>query len=70
MMNYLEKGKAILFKFWNKSEKLSDDEQSDNIDTTRFIVLDTETTGFDYTNDRILCIGAIILQNNTIPIHD
>jgi len=31
--------------------------------------LDTETTGFDYTTDRILCIGAIVLQNNTIPIN-
>ncbi|MFV8326290.1 PolC-type DNA polymerase III [Flavobacterium sp. ZS1P14] len=70
MMNFFEKSKAVLFKFWNKSEKSSDDEQSNDIDTTRFIVLDTETTGFDYTNDRILCIGAIILQNNTIPIHD
>jgi DNA polymerase-3 subunit epsilon len=70
MMNFFEKSKAILLEFWNKSEKSSDDEQSNNIDATRFVVLDTETTGFDYINDRILCIGAIILQNNTIPIHD
>ena len=69
-MNFIEKSKAVLFKLWNKSEKSSDDEQLNDIDATRFVVLDTETTGFDYTNDRILCIGAIVLQNNTIPIHD
>ena len=70
MMNFFEKSKAVLFKLWNRSEKSSDEEQSNDIDATRFVVLDTETTGFDYTNDRILCIGAIVLQNNTIPIHD
>jgi DNA polymerase III subunit epsilon len=70
MMNFFKKSKTLLFKFWNKSEKSSDEEQSNDIDATRFVVLDTETTGFDYTNDRILCIGAIVLQNNTIPIHD
>lgn len=69
-MNFFKKSKTLLFKFWNKSEKSSDEEQSNDIDATRFVVLDTETTGFDYTNDRILCIGAIVLQNNTIPIHD
>jgi DNA polymerase-3 subunit epsilon len=70
MINLLEKSKAVLFNFWGKSETLSDEELLNDIDTTRFVVLDTETTGFDYTNDRILCIGAIVLQNNTIPIHD
>ncbi|WP_363268377.1 3'-5' exonuclease [Flavobacterium sp.] len=69
-MNFFKKSKALLFEFWGKSEKSSDEEQSNDIDATRFVVLDTETTGFDYTNDRILCIGAIVLQNNTIPIHD
>jgi len=52
-----------------KSEKSSDEELSNDIDAVRFVVLDTETTGFDYTTDRILCIGAIVLQNNTIPIN-
>ncbi|MFV8465076.1 PolC-type DNA polymerase III [Flavobacterium sp. LB1P62] len=70
MMNLFEKTKVGLFKLWNKSEKSSEEEQSKDIDTTRFVVLDTETTGFDYTNDRILCIGAIVLKNNTIPIQD
>ena len=40
-----------------------------NIDIqSKFIVLDTETTGFDYENDRILCIGAVLLEKGHISI--
>lgn len=40
------------------------------IESARFVVLDTETTGFDYINDRILCIGAIVLQNGIINLQN
>ena len=70
MMNFLEKSNAILFDFLRKSKNPSDEQLSNDIHAVRFVVLDTETTGFDYTNDRILCIGAIVLQNNTISIND
>jgi DNA polymerase-3 subunit epsilon len=40
------------------------------IESARFVVLDTETTGFDYTNDRILCIGAVVLQNGIINLQN
>lgn len=69
MINFIEKSKTILFDLLGKSEKSSDEELSNDIDAVRFVVLDTETTGFDYATDRILCIGAIVLQNNTIPIN-
>ncbi|MDI5894506.1 3'-5' exonuclease [Flavobacterium algoritolerans] len=69
MINFIEKSKTILFDLLGKSEKSSDEELLNDIDAVRFVVLDTETTGFDYTTDRILCIGAIVLQNNTIPIN-
>ncbi|MFV8361173.1 PolC-type DNA polymerase III [Flavobacterium sp. LS1P3] len=69
MTNFIKKSKTILFDLLGKSEKSSDEELSNDIDAVRFVVLDTETTGFDYTTDRILCIGAIVLQNNTIPIN-
>ena len=36
----------------------------------RFVVLDTETTGFNYEKDRILCIGAVALKNNKILVSD
>ena len=57
-----------LFNFWKKEEDLFD--ENITIEETRFVVLDTETTGFDYDNDRILCIGALVLQNGKIAIHD
>ena len=57
-----------LFNFWKKEENLFD--ENITIEETRFIVLDTETTGFDYENDRILCIGALVLQNGIISVQD
>ncbi len=36
----------------------------------RFVCLDTETTGFDYDNDRMLCIGAVAIKNNKILVSD
>jgi DNA polymerase-3 subunit epsilon len=35
-----------------------------------FVVLDTETTGFDKTKDRILSIGALKIQGNRINVDD
>lgn len=57
-----------LFNFWKKEENLFD--ESITIEETRFVVLDTETTGFDYENDRILCIGALVFQNGIISVQD
>ncbi|OXA76108.1 DNA polymerase-3 subunit epsilon [Flavobacterium aquidurense] len=57
-----------LFNFWKKEENLFDENLT--IEETRFVVLDTETTGFDYENDRILCIGALVLQNGIIAIQN
>ncbi|MBF4463819.1 PolC-type DNA polymerase III [Flavobacterium sp. LC2016-12] len=57
-----------LLNFWKKEENLFDENIS--IEETRFVVLDTETTGFDYENDRILCIGALVLQNGVISIQN
>lgn len=57
-----------LFNFLKKEEDLFD--ENITIEETRFVVLDTETTGFDYDNDRILCIGALVLQNNIISVQD
>jgi len=57
-----------VFNFWKKEEDLFGENIS--IEETRFVVLDTETTGFDYDSDRILCIGALVLQNGVIAIQD
>jgi len=58
-----------LFNFWKKEESNLFDENI-TIEETRFVVLDTETTGFDYDNDRILCIGALVLQNGIINVQE
>ena len=70
MKNFFEKSKASLFDFLRISEKPIDEALSKSIESTRFVVLDTETTGFDYDNDRILCIGAITLENGVIAMPD
>lgn len=69
-MNFSKMIKTLLSYVLDNSEKPSDEDLLGEISTSRFVVLDTETTGFDYENDRILCIGAIVLQNNTISIQD
>ena len=57
-----------LLNFWKKEENLFG--ENITIEETRFVVLDTETTGFDYENDRILCIGALVLQNGVISVQN
>ena len=69
-MKFLRKIKTFFSDFWGTSKELIDEDLLGDIDSTRFVVLDTETTGFDYTNDRILCIGAVVLQNSQINIHN
>jgi DNA polymerase-3 subunit epsilon len=69
-MNFSTKIINSIRTLWGNSRKSSDNDITEDIKTTRFVVLDTETTGFDYENDRILCIGAVVLQNNSISIQD
>lgn len=70
MINLFKKHKKNYPDFWTTYEKSFDKKIPNDLKSVRFVVLDTETTGFDYNTDRILCIGAIGLQNNTIAIKD
>jgi DNA polymerase-3 subunit epsilon len=70
MRDFLKRSKASIFDFLKIHEKSIDETLSNTVESTRFVVLDTETTGFDYDNDRILCIGAITLLNGVISIPD
>ncbi|MGB5356479.1 MAG: 3'-5' exonuclease [Eudoraea sp.] len=55
-------------EFWhNYIAKFSEPEAID-YKNTRFVVLDTETTGFNTYRDRILCIGALSIVNNSIEV--
>ena len=67
-MNFSEIIESFLLLIRNPFAKKA--EEIFEINNARFVVLDTETTGFDYNKDRILCIGAIVLQNNSISIQD
>ncbi|PKP11149.1 MAG: 3'-5' exonuclease [Bacteroidetes bacterium HGW-Bacteroidetes-3] len=56
--------------FWNNYSKKFKQKQPKSIEDTRFVVFDTETTGLDLVNDRILSIGAIGIFNNVIDVAD
>lgn len=70
MKNFWAEWKTQLFDFLKISKKPIDAILLKTVESTRFVVLDTETTGFDYDNDRILCIGAITLKNSVINISE
>lgn len=57
-------------EFWKTYCSLFKKRPKRTIQETRFVVLDTETTGFDFNEDRILCIGAIGVKENKILIKD
>ena len=57
--------------FWKKHiETVRNSKKHDSYEDIRFVILDTETTGFNYDNDRILCIGAVAIKNNKIQVSD
>lgn len=40
------------------------------LDEVRFVIFDTETSGFDLANDRILSIGAVAMKGSKIDVAD
>jgi len=56
--------------FWKDYLKKFKQKQPKSIETTRFVVFDTETTGLNITKDRILSIGAIVINNSIIDVSD
>ena len=58
-------------KYWiDYKNKVENCEKYSNFENIRFVVLDTETTGFDYENDRMLCIGAVAIKTKKILVSD
>ena len=67
--NTRTKSPIILPQFWMNYAALFLKEEA--VDSqSKFIVIDTETTGFDYEKDRILCIGAVLLEKSQIAVKD
>lgn len=67
--------------FWNFKKKVYPDywesylqhfekKEKKSLDTSRFVALDTETTGFDFHVDRMLSIGAVSIVRNEIAVAD
>jgi DNA polymerase-3 subunit epsilon len=55
-------------EFWKEYLNSFKNEIPQNLEELRFIVLDTETTGFSQQKDRILSIGCVSLLNNKIEV--
>lgn len=56
-------------EFWKKYIDRFDEEEKKTIYESRFVAFDTETTGFDKKEDRILSIGAVSIINKTIEVN-
>src|SRR5690606_8973268 len=55
--------------FWKVYVDSFDKKQRKPIHQTRFVAFDTETTGFDKKNDRVLSLGAVEIINKTIKVN-
>lgn len=58
-------------QYWkNYISKVENCTKYSTFENIRFVALDTETTGFDYNEDRVLSIGAIAIESNKILVAD
>ncbi len=55
--------------FWIEYLSYFKNKNKNQINTSRFIAFDTETTGFDKKEDRILSIGAVSFLGKTIEVN-
>ncbi len=72
MFNWFKKKEipADLPDFWQEYSASFDEKIPEDISNVKFVVFDTETTGFDFENDRILSMGAVIVKNKSIDIRE
>ena len=65
-----KKNREELPFFWQNYARSFEEKLPNHISDIRFVVFDTETTGFDFNEDRILSIGAVRVENQSIEISD
>lgn len=70
MFSFFKKKRKDYPEYWQRYEQSFREKARQDIADTRFVVFDTETTGFNYKTDRILSIGAVPVIHNTIAIPD
>ncbi|GAA3583652.1 3'-5' exonuclease [Snuella lapsa] len=56
--------------FWHIYSNKFEKQPRETIQNTRFVALDTETTGFNIKEDRILSIGAVAFSNKVIQVNN
>ncbi|HCO82255.1 MAG TPA: 3'-5' exonuclease, partial [Arenibacter sp.] len=69
MIDFFKKKVSNYPDYWLEYENSFKKKPIEDLNLVRFVVLDTETTGFDYSNDRILCIGALSLVDKNIALN-
>jgi DNA polymerase-3 subunit epsilon len=55
---------------WDHFKNLFKKKEAWSFEETRFVVLDTETTGLDPKKDKILSIGAVSIRNNCMEVSE
>lgn len=70
MQFFKRKNQTELPSFWEDYKTMFEDKLPDNIEEVEFVVLDCETTGFDYEQDRILSIGALKVHHKSILVKE
>ena len=56
--------------FWNEYSMHFRNKPVQDLDKVRFVIFDTETTGLNVVNDRVLSIGAIGVKKNAMMVSD
>ena len=55
-------------EFWKAYESTFSEKLPQQIEENRFVVFDTETTGLNPSEDKLLSMGSVSLQNNKIVV--
>ncbi|MFC5047435.1 PolC-type DNA polymerase III [Aquimarina hainanensis] len=71
MRLWQQKNKKEVPVFWKDYARLFDKKRKyQQVEEERIIAFDTETTGFNYKEDRILSIGAVAVKGKAINVSD
>ncbi|MCR9225881.1 MAG: 3'-5' exonuclease [Flavobacteriaceae bacterium] len=70
MWPFSKKRPLELPDFWWAYQEHFKEKLPEEVHENIFVVLDTETTGFSLTRDRMLCIGALKLLDNNIAVKE